>query len=150
MIEPTCTHTGVFEFLREKFEPTYKYIRLPVEWLTLTISLVSGRHKIAFISSNKIIDSTSASTSGLGGIPGILMALGRPLAPPVTDMLAPVPPLTAVDTKDPNLKLRMQVLKQVSKGSQQERDHLRERVLRQQDELQRHLDYLAAIRNYCT
>jgi len=38
---------------------------------------------------------------------------GRPLPPPATELLAPIPPYTAPDNRDPNWKLRIQVFKQV-------------------------------------
>ena len=56
----------------------------------------------------KIIDAAENNTDGLAGLPGLLLRCGRPLPPPATELLAPIPPQTAPDNRDPNFKLRIQ------------------------------------------
>jgi hypothetical protein len=77
-----------------------------------------------------------------------MFAMNRPLPPPLTELLAPIPPYTAADNRDPNFKMRIQVFKQIVKRDDPKKKVLKESIELQKAELNQHIDYLRSIRNY--
>jgi len=154
----------------EEFPATNKFIVMPTELIKVTFSAEEPLviKKLEF---SQIIETAESNTGGLAGMPG---RVGRPLPPPATELLAPIPPYTAPDNRDPNFKLRIQVFKQLSHWivdprqgeldpatqmyevsgkrdmvKETDRDQIRDLIAEQKRELRQHMDYLNSIRNYC-
>eukprot|EP00286_Rhodomonas_abbreviata_P024131 CAMPEP_0181306910 /NCGR_PEP_ID=MMETSP1101-20121128/10568_1 /TAXON_ID=46948 /ORGANISM="Rhodomonas abbreviata, Strain Caron Lab Isolate" /LENGTH=210 /DNA_ID=CAMNT_0023413031 /DNA_START=164 /DNA_END=796 /DNA_ORIENTATION=- len=149
VIHVICTHTSRMKLLGDVFEPSDPPVKItmPYELLQIGFNMSMEPPQIESYESRKIISAHGCTTGGLAGVPGLLHALHRPLPPPVTDLLAPVPPYSAPDNRDPNFKLRIQVFKKIAQD--QEAKVLLDLIKRQKDEIQQFMDYLNAIRNYC-
>ena len=150
VMQCTATHTAKTKFFDQDIEPSTgalpTKILMPME---MGHVVINGDNKIEYFESWKVVNQVSNTTGDLCGVPGLLHALDRPLPPPATELLAPIPPYTAPDNRDPNWKLRIQVFKQICKSYPLDKKSLKTLIVRQKDELQQHIDYLRSIRNYC-
>lgn len=122
-------------------------MNLSAEWVTLYWSNTEPPllEQLVF---RQILDIDGCSTGGLCGVPGLMFAMQRPLPPPLTELLAPIPPYTAPDNRDPNFKMRVQVFKQIVKRDDPKKKVLKDSIELQKAELNQHIDYLRSIRNY--
>uniref|UniRef100_A0A7S1E9E7 Uncharacterized protein n=1 Tax=Hemiselmis andersenii TaxID=464988 RepID=A0A7S1E9E7_HEMAN len=146
-IRATCRHTDDLELESHMFGGTEEDILFPTEWVTTHWTNTDPPTLEKYVS-RQMLDIDGCSTGGLCGVPGFLFAMGQPLPPPLTELLAPIPPATAADNRDPNFKMRIQVFKQIVKRDDAKKTTLKELIGMQQREIQQHMDYLNSIRNY--
>ncbi|EKX52460.1 hypothetical protein GUITHDRAFT_101632 [Guillardia theta CCMP2712] len=149
VMDPCGTHTGVLKLFGEVVPATGKKLTFPKELVHVHFDKSGGAPLVHHIEFSKVIDMQANNTGDLAGVPGLLFALSRPIPPPASHILSTVPPYTAADNRDPNFKLRIQVFKQICRRVDADKLQLRQLITDQKVELQRHLDYLNAIRNYC-
>ena len=141
-----ATHSVKTKFFDQDIAPANTKVVMPAE---MGHVVLNEQHLIEYFESWKVVHQEGNTTGDLCGVPGLLFAMGRPLPPPATELLAPIPPYTAPDNRDPNWKLRIQVFKQICKSHPLDKKALKTLILRQKDELRQTMDYLQAIRNYC-
>mmetsp|Transcript_1834 Transcript_1834/g.4014 ORF Transcript_1834/g.4014 Transcript_1834/m.4014 type:complete len:249 (-) Transcript_1834:107-853(-) len=149
VLDPCGTHTGVLKLYGDVIPATGKRLTFPKELVCVHFDKRGSTPLVHRIEFSKMIDTANNNTGDLAGIPGLLFAVGRPIPPPATHILSTVPPYTAPDNRDPNFKLRIQVFKQICRRPDADKEKLKELINQQKVELQRHLDYLNSIRNYC-
>ena len=141
-----ATHSVKTKFFDQDIAPANTKVVMPAE---MGHVVLNEQHQIEYFESWKVVHQEGNTTGDLCGVPGLLFAMGRPLPPPATELLAPIPPYTAPDNRDPNWKLRIQVFKQICNSHPLDKKALKTLILRQKDELRQKMDYLQAIRNYC-
>jgi len=146
VLQVHATHTEKTKFFDNDIEKTGAKIKMPAE---MGYVVLNGACLVEYLECWKVVDTAGNTSGDLCGVPGLLHAIGRPLPPPATELLAPIPPYTAPDNRDPNWKLRIQVFKQICKSHPLDKKGLKTLILRQKDELRQHIDYLNSIRNYC-
>jgi len=146
-VHARCRHTDDLEVEGHLFGGTEEDIIFPKEWVT-THWTNTDPPTLDKLVSRQILDVEGCSTGGLCGVPGFMFAMGKPLPPPLTEILAPIPPATAADNRDPNFKMRVQVFKQIVRRDDAKKAALKDLIGMQQREIQQHMDYLNSIRNY--
>jgi hypothetical protein len=156
MTETRATHTGdgpnLLKLEGSDYKPTGKVVQWPKEWwqLSVTMDIPQQILELRFI---KVLDTSECSTGGYSLVAGCLFAIGKPLPPPPVALQHPFPcfpPLDAVDTHDPNWwQLRLELFRQLTDKSNEEKAEIKRLIDRQLAELQQHLDYICAVEVAC-
>eukprot|EP00290_Baffinella_frigidus_P010293 CAMPEP_0180155132 /NCGR_PEP_ID=MMETSP0986-20121125/24617_1 /TAXON_ID=697907 /ORGANISM="non described non described, Strain CCMP2293" /LENGTH=267 /DNA_ID=CAMNT_0022103709 /DNA_START=20 /DNA_END=823 /DNA_ORIENTATION=+ len=150
------THTGDGPNLLKlegcDYKPTAKVVVWPKEWwrITITQDIPASILELRFI---KALDTSGCSTGGYSLVPGCLFSIGKPLPPSAAALQHPFPcfpPLDAVDVQDPNWwQLRLELFKQITDKTAEQKAEIKRLIDRQLAELQQHLDYLNAVEIAC-